>query len=163
MKKKQSTNNYYLGKQHSRSYSRGTTQKKLQACKNLSKNWHFIIIHLFLTSFNSNTIFFTGNNNEKICVRFLQVRRERRKIKKSEPSTTHNRRFVVAAMWKKVYFLASAFRCNVAKSMRPPFYPCIFQRGFVVCFLSLFMALSVGIIYFVGPVFPRASICFSFR
>lgn len=29
----------------------GTTQKKLQACKNLSKNWHFIIIHLFFDFF----------------------------------------------------------------------------------------------------------------
>lgn len=60
-----------LGKQH----YRGTTQKKLQACKNLSKNWHFIIIHLFFDFFQFEyTIFFTGNNNEKICVRFLQVR-----------------------------------------------------------------------------------------
>lgn len=44
-----------LGKQH----YRGTTQKKLQACKNLSKNWHFIIIHLFFDFFQFEYTFFS--------------------------------------------------------------------------------------------------------
>lgn len=41
-----------------KNYFHGTTQKKLQACKNLSKNWHFIIIHLFFDFFQFLYFFF---------------------------------------------------------------------------------------------------------
>lgn len=106
---------------------RGSTQKKLQACKNLSKNWHFIIIHLFLTSFNSNTIFFFSSlaiiMRKYMCTILTSFAVSGARQLYTQASSS--RRYEKTKNW---YFLRMIVGVMWKRACVRLFPPCIFQR-----------------------------------